>query len=107
MLPTTNKPENFQYALARRVLTQQLPTALSDADASRQVHAVVAKVRPLAVGFDATAEAANEQLRGQQMGLAGDVLALFPGDAAMQHVSAQIEAKCRGDADAHQRIRER
>lgn len=108
MLPATHKPESFAQSLARRCLTQELPMqVLSEGPARREIAALAPHLTSLATGFDVTAEGSKHALRAQQLLLADDVLALFPGDGAMEHVSAQISAKIAGDGAQPQRVRER
>lgn len=108
MSQATHSSEPFANALARRVLTQEMPVrVLANGDARREVAALAPHVAPLASGFSVTQDEAREALRGQQVHLADDVRSLFPDDSFMEHVSAQIEAKADGQAVTPQRPRER
>lgn len=86
--------EAVSHAIARRILTQGVPlTAVGQRDAMPHVRQIVGKVAELASGIEVDRPAAQEALRAGQSQLAQDVLALFPGDSSMVHVSAQVIAK--------------
>lgn len=109
MLPTAHMiNESFAHAMARRVLTQQMPAHVTnETQAREQVKGLSLRVPELARGFPITRESASLLLREQQQALADQVRELFPGDAQMAHVTAQIQAKS-GDGDgAPRRERER
>ncbi|MEJ8837693.1 hypothetical protein [Ramlibacter sp. AN1133] len=108
MLSAAHTSESFHGAIARRTLSQELsPHLVGEAAARREVVAFAPHLAPLAGGFEVTPQQANEALVGLQMGLADDVRFLFPNDPAMEHVSAQIEAKATVETAQSQRPRER
>jgi hypothetical protein len=108
MLQASHNTEPFAHALARRVLTQELPMrVIAGGDARRELASAVPRVASLAASFDMTQDDVTQVLRAQQMQLADDVRALFPNDSSMEHVSAQTEAKASTDSPPTPRHGER
>lgn len=91
MSPIANTPETFNSALARRVLTQQLPTGRPAVLA--EVGTLARDVQELASGFEVSAANCREELLRAQHQLADDIESLFPRDETMEHAAAQVRAK--------------
>jgi hypothetical protein len=97
--------ESFSIALARRTLTQRaqfkngVPAALREA-----AQALQADVQNLATGFDLQISSASRALVNQQLTVADDIAALFPGDRAMEMAASQFRAKASESQQTHRDV---
>lgn len=88
------RSEPFNFALARRTLTQQVPFKMMErSEQLETARGLVVDARELATGFEVTRSDASKALVRQQLTVADDIADLFPGDQQMQMASAQFKAK--------------